>query len=224
MSAEAFRQEFEASFEAAGGGAFKSEDFIYEDKPAEAGDTYITVDPAGFGTGTGMTKSVARRLDECSISVVEVSPAGWFVKDMIHGRWSVRETSLQIIRAAQKYRAVMVGIEKGSLMNAIMPYLEDQMRRLNIYPNIMPLRHGGQKKEERIVWALQGRFQHGKIVFKKGAKWIPWLEDQLLDFPSKLSHDDGPDSLAYIDQIAVVNYDHGWAEEDYEALDIISGY
>jgi hypothetical protein len=88
----------------------------------------------------------------------------------------------------------------------------------------MPLRHGGKKKEERIIWALQGRFQHHKITFQKGAPWIPWLEDQLLDFPSKLTHDDGPDALAYVDQIAVSNYDHGWAEEDYQALDLVAGY
>lgn len=224
MSAEAFRQEFEASFEAAGGGAFKSDDFRYEDKPEEEGETYIAVDPAGYGTGDGMTKSAFTKLDECSIAVVQVSPAGWFVQDMLHGRWSIREASLQIIRAAQKNKAIAVGIEHGSLMNAIMPYLEDQMRRLNVYPNIQPLRHGGQKKEERIMWALQGRFQHGKIVFRKGASWIPWLQDQLMDFPNKLAHDDGPDSLAYIDQIAITNYNTGWEEEDYQALDEVSGY
>jgi len=224
MSAEAFRQEFEASFEAAGGGAFKQEDFVYLDEPKEVGDCYITVDPAGFGTGVGLTKSAKSRLDECAIAVVDVSPAGWFVRDMKHGRWSVREASLQIIRAAQQYRAVSVGIEGGSLMNAVMPYLEDQMRRLNVYPNIMPLRHGGKKKEERIMWSLQGRFQHGKIAFKKGATWLPWLEDQLLDFPNRLAHDDGPDALAYIDQIATVAYDHGWDEGEWEALDLVSGY
>ncbi len=224
MSAEAFRQEFEASFEAAGGGAFKHDDFRYADKPEEEGETYIAVDPAGYGTGDGMTKSAFTKLDECSIAVVQVSPAGWFVQDMLHGRWSIREASLQIIRAAQKNKAIAVGIEHGSLMNAIMPYLEDQMRRLNVYPNIQPLRHGGQKKEERIMWALQGRFQHGKIVFRKGASWLPWLQDQLMDFPNKLAHDDGPDSLAYIDQIAITNYNTGWEEDDYQALDEVAGY
>lgn len=224
MSAEAFRQEFEASFEAAGGGTFKSEDFRYADKPEEEGETYIAVDPAGYGTGDTLTKSAVNKLDECSIAVVHVSPSGWFVEDMVHGRWSVREASLQIIRAAQKNKAIAVGIEQGSLMNAIMPYLEDQMRRLSVYPNIQPLRHGGQRKEERITWALQGRFQHGKIVFKKKAPWLQWMEDQLMDFPNKLAHDDGPDSLAYIDQIAITNYNTGWEEEDYQALDIVSGY
>jgi predicted phage terminase large subunit-like protein len=224
MSVDAFRQEFEASFEAAGGGAFKPEDFRYEDGPEAPGTTYMTVDPAGFGTGAGMIKSAVKRLDETAISVVQVSPAGWFVEDIIHGRWGVRETSLQIIRAAQKYKVAAVGIEKGIAKNAIMPYLEDQMRRLNVYPRIEDLNHGGQKKTDRILWGLQGRFQNGRIIFKKGASWIPWIEGQLLDFPNPLAHDDGPDSLAYIDQISQAVYDHGWIEQEYEPLDEWSGY
>ena len=224
MSKEAFRQEFEASFEAAGGGAFNSDDFQYADKSPEVGDIFIAVDPAGYGTGQGLSKAAAAKLDECSIAVVEVSTQGWFVHDMVHGRWGVRETSIKVIRAAQQHKASVLGIEAGSLKNAMMPYLEDQMRRLNSYPNVQPLKHGGQKKEERIIWSLQGRFQNKKIWFKKGAPWLPWLEGQLLDFPNKMSHDDGPDSLAYIDQLGTAIYNHGWHEEDYEALDMVSGY
>jgi predicted phage terminase large subunit-like protein len=224
MSEDAFRQEFEASFEAAGGGAFMSEQFIYADTPLSPGTTYIAVDPAGFGKGDGMVKSNLKRLDECSIAVVEVGPEGWFVHDMVHGRWGVRETSLQIVKAAQKYKCAALGIEQGSLKNAIMPYLDDQMRRLNVYPRVEPLRHGGQKKTERILWALQGRFQNGKILMKADQPWNKWLTDQLLDFPNPLAHDDGPDSLAYIDQISTAIYDHGWVESSYEPLDILSGY
>lgn len=224
MSADAFRQEFEASFEAAGGGAFKAHEFLYAEAPKSPGTVYMAVDPAGFGKGEGMIKSNIKRLDECAIAVVEVGADGWFIHDMIHGRWGVRETSLQIIKAAQKYKVAAVGIEQGSLKNAIMEYLEDQMRRLNVYPRIEPLKHGGQKKTERILWGLQGRFQNGRILMKEGAPWIKHLETQLLDFPNPLAHDDLPDALAYIDQISTAIYDHGWIESTYEPLDEWSGY
>ena len=224
MSIDAFRQEFEASFEAAGGGAFQADYFLYAEAPMKSGTIYITVDPAGFGKGDGMVKSQLKRLDECAIAVVEVSSEGWFVHDMISGRWSVRETSLQIIRAAQKYRAAAVGIEAGSLKNAIMPYLEDQMRRLNIYPRVESVRHGGQEKTQRILWALQGRFQNERIILKKDQPWNKKLTDQLLDFPNPLAHDDLPDALAYIDQISTAIYDHGWIEGEYKPLDEWAGY
>ena len=224
MSADAFRQEFEANFEAAGGGAFKAEDFMYAKNPTSPGTMYMTVDPAGFGKGEGMVKSAMKRLDETAIAVVEVGADGWFVHDMVHGRWGVRETSLQIIRCAQRYRVAALGVEGGIARNALMPYMEDQMRRLNIYPRIEECKHGGQKKTDRILWGLQGRFQNQRILFKENATWIPWIESQLLDFPNPLSHDDGPDALAYIDQISQAVYDHGWIEDTYEPLDEWSGY
>ena len=225
MSQQAFRQEFEASFEAAGGGAFRSNDFQYIEDCPFSGDVYIAVDPAGYSTGDGMVKSNLKRLDETAIAVVEVGDEGWFVHDIIHGRWGIRETSLQIIRAAQKYRPVCVGIEKGSLKHAIMPYLEDQMRRLRIFPRVTDLTHGGQKKAERITWALQGRFENQRIWFKKNADYIRALEGQLLDFPNPLAHDDLIDALAYIDQIALVGYFSDEIElESFEPLDSIAGY
>jgi predicted phage terminase large subunit-like protein len=172
-----------------------------------------------------MVKSMAKKLDETAISVVEVCEEGWFIHDIIHGRWGVRETSLQIIKAAKKYHCVSLGIEKGSLKNAIMPYLEDQMRRLNTYPNVVALTHGGKKKTERIMWSLQGRFQNGRIFFKKGASYVRPLSNQLLDFPNPMVHDDLIDSLAYIDQIATVGYfDNSFMIDDYQPLDLIAGF
>jgi len=205
MSAQAFSQEFEASFEAAGGGKFTEEMVIYGDKPKEAGTIYMAVDPAGFGTGDGMVKSELKRLDETAIVVCETTTKGWFVHEIISGRWDIRETALRILRAAQQYRPASVGVEKGSLFNAIQPYLEDEMRRLCVYPNIVPVSHGGQKKTERITWALQGRFEKGRIILKE-ADWNRKFVDQLLSFPNPMAHDDLLDALAYIDQVGVTNY------------------
>lgn len=224
MTAEAFRQEYEASFEAAGGGVFK-EDFLKEaDESPAPGIIYLAYDPAGYGTGDGMIKSNLKKLDEHAIAVVEVSSSGWFVHDIIHGRWDIREASVQLIRAAQTYKPAAVGIEKGSLKNAIMPYLEDQMRRLGVYPRIEELTHGGKKKQERIMWALQGRFQHGRITFKKGSRWIKPLVTQLLDFPNPMVHDDLIDALAYIDQISNVVYQTDLIVDNFVPLDEVAGY
>ncbi len=226
MTKEGFKQEFEANFRTGGGSIFKSDEFRYVEKlPANLqGSVYIAVDPAGFKDLGGLSKAAINQLDETAIAVVHVSKAGWHVLDMIHGRWGVRETSLQIIRAAQRYKPTAVGIEIGVLKNAIMPYLEDQMRRMNIYPNIVELKHGGKRKIDRIVWGLQGRFQHGKLIFLK-AKWNDPLEDQLLDFPDPLAHDDLPDALSYIDQIASVVYStDDYEQDDFEVLDEIAGY
>jgi predicted phage terminase large subunit-like protein len=223
MSAAAFRQEYEASFTAGGGGSFKEEYIKYADEPKEHGEIYVAVDLAGFGTGDGMIKSAVKKLDETAISIVEVSPSGWFVHEIQHGRWDVRETAMRIIKVAKDYQPVSLGIESGSLKNAVMPYLEDNMRRMSIYPHIEPLTHGGKKKTERITWALQGRFERGQITLKK-SHWNRAFLDQLLDFPNPMAHDDLPDSLAYIDQVAQTNYNTNFEIEEYEPLDAWTGY
>jgi predicted phage terminase large subunit-like protein len=221
LSKEAFEQEFMASFTAASGGAFVPEDFeIIKERPPGQGTIYIAVDPNGFKDTKGMVQSKLKKLDETAISVVDVRPDGWYVLEIIHGRWGTRETSLKIIRAAQKYRPAALGVEN---LDTIKPYLVDQMRRLNVYPDLQPLKHMGQKKTDRIIWALQGRSQNGRIKLVEGP-WNQHLLNQLRDFPNPLAHDDLPDSLAYIDQLATTVFAEEWEYDDWEPLDDVAGY
>lgn len=222
MSSALFRQEFLASFEAAGGGSFKEEWIQYDKEEPKDGFYYMAVDPAGFGQGEGRTQSKLKRLDETAIAVVKVGPYGWWVRTIDSGRWDVRETSVRILKLAQEVRPASIGIEAGSLKNALMPYLEDQRRRLGIYPTIEGVSHGGQKKVERILWALQGRFEHGRITLNKGS-WNKKFLEQLMDFPNPLAHDDLPDALAYIDQVASTNYNVLTEYDEWEPLDAVAG-
>jgi hypothetical protein len=182
------------------------------------------MDPAGYVDVVGATKSKLKRFDETAIACVKAGTHGWHVGDIITGRWGVREASLRLLTAVRTYRPMAVGIEGGSLRNAILPYLQDQMKRLNIYPNLVETRHGGQKKIERITWALQGRMQHGRITFGEGA-YLGKLRDQFLDFPNPMSHDDMLDALAYIDQVARVSYfNDNVIGEAWEPVDMVAGY
>ncbi len=117
----------------------------------------------------------------------------------------------------------METIEKGSLKNAALPYLMDLMRRYNHYFRIDDVTHGNQKKTDRIIWALQGRFEHGKVTLNMG-EWNNEFIDQLVNFPNHLLHDDLVDALAYIDQIQVVEYFQDYEDEEFEVIDVISGY
>jgi phage terminase large subunit-like protein len=127
------------------------------------------------------------------------------------------------MNAVIKYEPTAVGIEKGSLKNAALPYLSDLMRRNNRYFRIDDVTHGNQKKTDRIVWALQGRFENGKVTLNYGA-WNNEFADQLTNFPNAQLHDDLIDALAYIDQVQVVDYFVEYDEDEYEPLDMIAGY
>ena len=225
MPLEFVKQEFEANFSSFGGTVFKEDMFVVEDRPSYGSDIYMTVDPAGYEDVKGIAQGKTKRLDETAISVVEVNEDGWHVFDIITGRWNVRETAVRILRTAQKYKPRMVGIERGALKNALMPYLTDNMKRLNVFPYITELTHGNQKKYDRIVWALQGRMEQGRLSFQEG-EYLNKLFEQLLDFPNPLSHDDMIDSLAYIDQIAQARYDMGEdiGQSSWEPMDTTSGF
>ena len=222
MSAFSFRQEFMASFEAHGSELFKEEDVKFSEEEPSDGEYYIAVDLAGFADVQKVTTKT-KRLDQTGIAVVKAGPSGWWVANIIHGRWGVEETARRIFEAVRDYQPVAVGIEKGALKNAVFPYLNDEMKRNQRFFRIEELTHGNKKKTDRIVWALQGRFEHGNITLNKG-KWNTQFLDELFQFPNPLVHDDLIDSLAYIDQLAKVSYAYDYEEEDYEFLDKYAGY
>lgn len=228
MSRAAYRQEFEASFSTQGGSTLNPDHLLHVDNGNMLdGMYYMAVDPAGFSAADASSSKYASR-DETAIAVCKVGTDGWYVPDILHGRWDVRETAVRILRAAQNYKPVAIGIEKGSLKNALMPYITDMMLRVGTFPNIVEVSHGGQKKIERIVWALQGRLEHGRIFVQKGKPFVEPLVDQMADFPNPMAHDDLLDALAYIDQISTTLYAHNLPDRDlisdWEPLDEVSGY
>jgi predicted phage terminase large subunit-like protein len=222
MSSFSFRQEFLASFEAAGGELFKEEWIKFDEEAPKEGDYYIAVDLAGFEEeGSKGVKN--KRLDNTAIAIVKANEKGWWVADIIYGRWDVKETAKKIFDAVKKYEPVAVGIEKGIARQAVMPYLSDIMKRTQTFFRVDELTHGNKKKTDRIVWSLQGRFENGYIKLDKGA-WNNEFLDQLFQFPNKMVHDDLIDALSYIEQLAKVSYALDFEEDDYEPMDAISGY
>ncbi len=223
MSSFAFRQEFLSSFEAASRDVFKEEWIIIDDEEPSDGRYFIAVDLAGFINVDRESGVKNKKLDETAIAVCKVSESGWWVADIIHGRWDIKETCAKIMSAVIKYQPTAVGIEKGSLKNAALPYLTDLMRRHNHYFRIDDVTHGNQKKTDRIVWSLQGRFEHGKVTLNEGS-WNNEFIDQLVNFPNSQLHDDLIDALSYIDQVQIVEYFQDYEDEEYTPMDAYAGY
>ena len=220
MSSYAFRQEFMASFEARGSEMFK-EDWVHFDENEPDGDYYIAVDLAGFEEIGKKNKT--KNLDNTAIAVTKVNQQGWWVADIIVGRWTLDQTAVKIFRAVQDYRPVAVGIEKGIARQAVMSPLSDLMAKYSRFFRVEELTHGNRKKVDRVMWALQGRFENGLISLNKG-DWNYQFMDELFQFPDVLTHDDMVDALAYIDQLAKVAYSTHFEEDTYEVFDSVAGY
>ena len=216
------RRELEASFEAYEGGLFRESWLKYELEPEE-GDWYMACDLAGFEKSLSDRGRSGAKLDETVIVSVKVHEGGWWVGNIDSGRWDVRETATRILMEVRAKRPKCVGIENGALKNAVMPYLEEQMRTYGIFPRVEAVTHGKTNKAERIQWALQGRFEKGRVSLCK-ADWNTKFIEQFLDFPNPQAHDDLVDALAYIDQVAVPVFAEEIETHDYEPLDMIAGY
>lgn len=223
LSSFVFKQEFEANFNNAGQEIFK-EEWLKKGKEPQYGSYVIAIDLAGFeevGKNPGAVKS---RLDESAIAIVKVTDEGdWWVKEILHGRWDIKETAAKILVAIKEYQPIAVGIERGALKNAVLPFLNDLMRKNNTYAHITDLTHGNKRKQDRIAWALQGRLEHGRITFNEEENWQEaW--DQISMFPTAGLHDDLVDALSYVDQLAISNYNQDFETDDFEPLDITIGY
>jgi hypothetical protein len=59
-------------------------------------------------------------------------------------------------------------------------------------------------------------------VLNSEGDWDDFV-DQLLLFPAQGVHDDLPDALSYVDQLAVTSYMEDDDSEDWEPMDVISG-
>ena len=99
----------------------------------------------------------------------------------------------------------------------------DLMKRKNRFFRVEELTHGNKKKTDRIMWALQGRFENSHITLNKG-DWNEKFCDELFQFPDPLTHDDTVDALAYIDQLQTVIYNTDIEIDDYDFLDEFAGY
>lgn len=222
MSSFAFRQEFLSSFEALGSEIFKEEWIKFDEKEPKEGAYYIAVDLAGFEAVSSQASAKNKRLDETAIVIVKANTETWWVKEIQHGRWDIRECAVRILKAARDYRPLSVGIEKGALKNAVLPYLHEMQKRFGLFFPIQDLTHGNKKKTDRIVWSLQGRFEHGRILLNKG-DWNAHFIDQLMQFPDPKTKDDLVDALSYIDQLADIMFAVD-QEEDYEIYDEVVGF
>lgn len=242
LSSAEFRRQFLASFDTASSDVFRQEWVKRAEKAPTRerkgakngereeipGDWYVAVDIgslAGHETAVGYQQ---KRLDQTAIAVVKVCEDGtWWVRDVYLGRWTEDETVRRIAEAVESCQPVAIGIEKGALFNVVAPKVRAELHRRRRMAQITPLTHDNTSKVHRITWALQGKMEHGRLVFRE-AEWNREVEDQLFNFPSPQIHDDALDALAYIDQLAKdrnwFNVDEVEMESNWVPVDPMIGY
>lgn len=188
---------------------FKQEIFRYidlEDVKNQMTSCYITIDSA---------LSKKKNSDSTGVAINWVNQENvWHLKAY---KIKVDPTELiQLIFDLHKvYKPVAIGLEETVMTQAIDPFLTVEMAKQNIFPNVVPLKHGGTAKETRIRGLLP-RYDRGHIYHIKGL--CNDLERELLRFPSS-AHDDVMDATAYQVFLAEVPGD-AFDYDEFEAQEL----
>ncbi len=130
----------------------------------------------------------------------------WYVKRAQRFRGTINDLVDHIFSLWNSEKPLVIGVEKRAFIDQIKPLIDEKIRILEAqgifaYPNVVELKHHGTSKINRVVGALQGRFENRKIHFKRGATDNQKdLRMELYDFPTA-RYDDLADALAYCDQL-----------------------
>lgn len=149
---------------------------------------FATIDPAGSkkkkSDNTGVTRNWVNAQNEWNISTRNYRINSKGIMDLI---FTLHEEGFE-----------KIGIEEGLYFEAIEPFFKEEKEKRGIYPNVVPLKHGGTMKEVRIR-GLIPRYESRKIFHIENT--CTDLEKEYERFP-KAAHDDCLDSLAYQSQLA----------------------
>jgi len=118
-----------------------------------------------------------------------------YVVDVSRWRYDPWKTIDEIFRLAGQWRPKKIGIESVGYQKGLIYFVQDEMKRRNVFHNVVELKTWRGSKEERIRSSLQARYRAGSIFHNKEIS--SELESELLSFPN-WKHDDLPDALAYI--------------------------
>ena len=150
---------------------------------------FLTIDTAvsqkDTANYTGIVKNYVDRENKWNISAYRARLSPTQLIDTIFTLYS-------------KDRYEKIGIEKTIYSMALKPFLDEEMRKRNIFLPIVELLHKEQQKEIRIR-GLIPRYESGSIFHIKGE--CKDLEEELITFPKGI-YDDILDSEAYQLQIA----------------------
>lgn len=169
-----------------------SQIYNQEDLKYKTLNRYIAIDPA---------ESKKDGADYTGVVIVDWdSENNWYIHYAKRYRVNSAELIDLIFALWQEFKPLRIGIEKKAFEDQIKPYLNVKKAELGVYPIVIELEPHGIRKEDRIIGALQGRFEAKKIFFKKGKDDQNILKSELYDFP-KAKNDDLADSLAYIESL-----------------------
>lgn len=155
----------------------------------EALDTrkFATIDPGGKKLENDPTGIIRNYIDKQNNWNIKAMGVRFDSKELLNYVFRLHEEGFE-----------KIGIEETVYLKAVKPFYDQECRKRDIFPNIVPLKQPTAQKEVRIRGTIP-RYASGSIFHIEGE--CSDLEDELKVFP-KGAHDDVADALAMQNEIA----------------------
>lgn len=130
----------------------------------------------------------------------------WFVLDCDYGRWDSAETIDKIFACVVKYRLKDFYIEAGWYEQVIQPFLMQEMKKRNIFFNVVPVKHTNRTSKLDRIKALQPRFKAHTVHFPDSAWWLAEFKSELAGVTNseiKSQYIDIVDAFSFTNTVAI---------------------
>lgn len=172
---------------------------------------FATLDPASSSNPESCLRAIV---------VNAIKEDNWNILDVKYGRWDSAETLDLIFEVVKQYGLKHFGIEKGHYQQVLEPFLLKEMKKRNIFFEVIPLEHAKQGTKLERIKMLQPRFKAHSIWFPEGAEWLGEMEAELGGVTKdaiKSQYIDCVDALAMQEQMAALSIEYLFSKEKLEA-------
>lgn len=168
---------------------FKKEWLKYYQVTPPRVNTFAFIDPA---------ISMSEKADYTALVVVHVDEKNdWYVEVARRERLTATATVELFFTVAEIWNPRIIGVEIVAYQQALLHFLDAEMRRRNRILPVQGLTRGPDKTKEMRIRGLIPRFEWNRLFIKQG---LTDFEDEYSKFP-KTPHDDLLDALSSIEEI-----------------------
>lgn len=201
----------------------------YLNEPIAAGDSFFRPDlfqrmkdadkeiRGVFYVGWDFAVSKSQKSDYTVATVWKVdAQGGKYVVDCRRGRWDSKEIIDEMMSVERAYNPRCHFAEKGTIDNALGPFLDTEMQRRQTYLSLVKI--ASTKDKETRAKPLQGMLKSLHVKFNTDMAYWPDMEEELRRFP-KGGHDDIVDALSIVGQglrdVTEAVSDEAFEEEEF---------
>lgn len=120
-----------------------------------------------------------------------------WVVDVQTGKWESLEIVERILDTQDRWKAQIVGIERGQIQLTMGPIIQKRIRERRQYKFYLHELKPGRTDKRARARTIQARMQQGMVRFPKDAPWTTRVVNEMLRF-DRAPHDDHVDALAWI--------------------------